>query len=195
MGNVREQKGLLIAQQENTIKETNEGWIVQSTSKKSIKYKIKQLGNRKLCNCKYFTKNNIKCKHIYAVEYKFNPELKPEIKNIKKTYSQDWVAYDKAKTQESKLFKLILLELLETYFKHEPTKGKRTPNKERVMMMALKVYYNIDFRKCQGLIEEFVNKKVSYKSLSNFFEDESLSKILDDLILITALPLAAMETT
>lgn len=36
---------------------------------------------------------------------------------------------------------------------------------------------------------------ISSKSLANFFEDETLSPILDDLILITALPLASMEKT
>ena len=54
-----------------------------------------------------------------------------------KTYSQNWVAYDKAKTKESMLFKAMLLELLETYFNKEVKRGKRIPNKDRLFMMAL----------------------------------------------------------
>ncbi len=110
-------------------------------------------------------------------------------------YTQDWVAYDKAKTKESILFKAMLSELLHDYFAYETKQGKRICNRERLFMMALKVYYNADFRKCQGLIEEFTGRKVSYKSLCNFFEDETLSAIIDDLILITALPTAILETT
>ena len=115
-------------------------------------------------------------------------------KTIRPTYAQDWIAYDKAKTKESALFKAMLWELLESYFKLESKKGKRISNKDRLFMMALKVYYNTDFRKCKGLIEEFTGKSVSYKSLCNFFEDESLSSYLDDLILITALPTVGLET-
>jgi len=114
---------------------------------------------------------------------------------MKQIYSQDWIAYDKAKTQESKLFKLFLSELLDIYFKQEIKIGKRISNKDRLLMMALKVYYNTDMRKCKCIIEEFTGKKISYKSLSNFFEDESLSQILDDLILISSLPTANLETT
>ncbi len=110
-------------------------------------------------------------------------------------YTQDWIAYDKAKTKESILFKAMLWELLEGYFPNEIKQGKRILTKDRLFMMSLKVYYNTDFRKCKGLIEEFTGKKVSYKSLCNFFNDKQLSQILDDLILITALPTASLETT
>jgi len=110
-------------------------------------------------------------------------------------YTQDWEAYDKAKTKESYLFKYILEDLLKHYFIDDNPKGKRIPSKIRILMMSMKVYYGISFRQCKGLIEEFTGKCVSYKTLSNFFDDKDLSQVLDDLILITALPLASMEKT
>lgn len=110
-------------------------------------------------------------------------------------YTQDWKAYDKAKTRESFLFKYILQDLLKHYFLNDNPKGKRISQKQRILMMAIKVYYNVGFRQCKGLIEEFTGRRVSYKTLSNFFNDESLHKVLDDLILITSLPLASMEKT
>lgn len=114
---------------------------------------------------------------------------------MKQTYSQDWIAYDKAKTREVIYFKTLLFELLDIYFKKSTTNGKRVSNKDRLFMMALKTYYNMDFRKCKGLIEENTGRDISYKSLCNFFNDEALEPMIDDLILITALPLSELEIT
>ena len=120
----------------------------------------------------------------------------------KETYSQKWKEYDAAKTNEDILFKKILQELLFLSIEEPPVKNGRRPYslKDRLFSMAIKIYYNSDLRKAESILKElknlhYIEKVPSYRSIDNFFNSEQLSKILDDLILITAMPLAQLETT
>lgn len=115
---------------------------------------------------------------------------------VTKTYQQDWPAYDKAKTQEHILFKKFLNELLDIYFKAEVKKGKRFTNRERIFAMCIKIYNNSPLRKAKGILQETNNERTpSFRSLCGFFNDPNLSNLLDDLILISSLPVAMLETT
>ncbi|MFH1590904.1 MAG: transposase [archaeon] len=116
-------------------------------------------------------------------------------------YSQDWSAYNAAKTSEDGLFKRLLAELLFLAVE-EPIQGRGRPKvlvRNRILSMCLKVYYRSDLRKAVSILKElqgsYIGRAPSFKSLDNFFNDEDLSKLLDRLILITALPLASMERT
>lgn len=111
-------------------------------------------------------------------------------------YTQDWAAYDRAKTKEPILFKSILDELLRIYFKESRKFGKRILPKDRIFMMAMKVYHNSSLRKSKGMLDELYGGKApSFRSICGFFNDIELEQYLDDLILITAMPLAALEQT
>ncbi|MBT4174853.1 transposase [archaeon] len=120
----------------------------------------------------------------------------------RKQYPQKWNKYDEAKTNEDQLFKRILIELLEKAIENQqPTRGRRPIDKRtRIFCMCMKVYYRSDLRKCTSLLKEwkrlnYIDKAPCFKSIDNFFNDESMSDVLDDLILITALPLAKFEDT
>lgn len=126
-----------------------------------------------------------------------------KIKKEKKTYPQDWEAYDKAKTNEDQLFKKLLEELLILTIE-EPIKigagRKGFTVKEKLFCMCIKIFYRSDLRKTTSILKElqrlnYINKAPSFKSIDNFFNDKSLSEILDNLILISALPLANLEET
>ena len=122
--------------------------------------------------------------------------------SVKKKYTQNWPAYDKAKTNQDILFKSLLQELLFLAIEEDkPRRGRKAySTRNRIFCMAVKVFYRSDLRKCQSMLKEFkrlnyIQKVPCFKSIDNFFNDERLSKILDDLIFITALPLASLETT
>ncbi len=102
--NVRELRGLDIANR-YTIKQENGFWFVPSASGKSNRYKV--CLNSQKCTCPDFEIRRQKCKHIFAVEFSFEQDFLSELatKEIpqiykpvpkRKTYKQDWVAYDKA---------------------------------------------------------------------------------------------------
>ncbi len=130
------------------------------------------------------------------------PEPSKEIKKPKPTYPQDWPAYDKAKTNEDGLFKGLLHELLSACVEEPIHKVGRKgyTRKEKLCFMCIKVFYKSDLRKSVSILKELKNSKYidrvpSFKSIDNFFNDKSLSEVLDDLILISALPLASLEET
>ncbi len=125
-----------------------------------------------------------------------------ETKKPKPTYSQDWQAYDKAKCNEDGLFKGLLHELISACIEEPIKKAGRKgyTRKEKICFMCIKVFYKSDLRKAVSILDELKNSKYidrvpSFKSIDNFFNDPSLSEVLDDLILISALPLANLEET
>ncbi len=130
------------------------------------------------------------------------PEL-PKIEPKKKpTYPQNWQAYDKAKTNEDGIFKGLLYELLSTCVEELAHKSGRKgfTKKEKLCFMCIKVFYKSDLRKTVSILKElknsgYIDRVPSFKSIDNFFNDKSLSEVLDDLILISSLPLANLEET
>jgi len=118
----------------------------------------------------------------------------------KKYPSQDWKAYDLAKTNQDISFKKLLQELLLLAVEEDKPKSGRTgySKKDKLFCMAIKIFYKSDLRKCESMLKElkrlhYIDKVPCFKSIDNFFNDESLFKVLDDLIFISALPLANLE--
>lgn len=122
---------------------------------------------------------------------------------VKANYSQDWSAYDKAKTNQDILFKKMLQELLFLTLQEDtiPKRGRKAySKKDRLFAMCIKVFYKSDLRKCQSILKElknlhYIEKVPCFKSIDNFFNDAEISKILDELIFISALPLSNVEQT
>ncbi len=131
-------------------------------------------------------------------------------KNLLKTYvprnkicNQRWPEYDLAKTNEVIFVKRCLQELLTIYLSETniPKLGRKGYSiKDKIFCMCIKVYYQCDLRKSTSVLKElkalnFIEKVPCYKSIDNFFNDKELNKILDDLILISSLPIASIEET
>jgi len=126
------------------------------------------------------------------------PNLAP-----RKTYPQDWPAYDAAKTNESVLFKQLLADLLLLAIENDTPSGTGRhgfDTRTKLFSMCIKAYHKADLRKTESILKEATHLRVigkvpSYRSIDNFFNDHRLNKLLDRLILITALPLALVEKT
>jgi transposase len=130
------------------------------------------------------------------------PPKPPLVPSPKLTYSQDWPAYNAAKSSEDPLFKQLLLELaLASQPPLKPSVG-RTGYLcwEKVLSMAVKEYYKSDLRKAESILKSLAQAKViprvpNFRSIHNFYNDEELTPVLERLILVAALPLAAIEHT
>jgi len=123
----------------------------------------------------------------------------PKAYSTKKTYTQNWKAYDLAKTNETILFKRLLNQLL-YHAKLENTNNKGYNIEEKIFCTAIKTYSNSALRKTQSMLQEsrqlgYINKVPSYKSLCNFLNDDTLLPILDRLITLTTMPLIHLEKT
>ena len=128
---------------------------------------------------------------------------KKKIGPLDKKLTQNWPAYDLAKTNEFSFFKQLISELLFLGIEEDkiPKKGRRAYSmKDRLFIIIIKVYYKSDARKTVSILKElkkqgYIYKVPCFKSIMNFFNEEKISKIFDDLILMSSLPLAKFEDT
>src|SRR4051812_41281773 len=108
----RQERGLELAKALR-VRRNGDAWIVASDSR-GEPYTVK-LGEpaHTTCTCSDFDLSRKDCKHIYAVRYyyafestgRWVPDPDPsEILDPKKTYPQNWPAYNQAQTHEKDLF-------------------------------------------------------------------------------------------
>jgi hypothetical protein len=104
-------------------------WLVPSRNRAGLKYHVKLDGEKSTCTCPDFVTNNKLCKHIYAVifhtEYPktvfVDAQPLTPVKKKKKTYKQNWRAYNESQTREKEFFLRLLKGLCET-IPHESQK-------------------------------------------------------------------------
>jgi hypothetical protein len=108
---VRLERGMMIAAQTRIIRK-NGFWIVPSTTGNG-NYRVTLTPPSPvvpMCNCPDFEARGQKCKHVYAVEFVVKRETGTDgsetvtktitVQTKRKTYKQNWRAYDKAQTTE-----------------------------------------------------------------------------------------------
>src|SRR5882672_12387576 len=106
----REQKALEIAAKSKLIRK-GDTWLVPSQAGPK-KYTVDPNPQEPHCTCPDFEARQLRCKHIFAVEYTIQREYTDDGKTqtmtetvtVKKTYKQEWSAYNKAQTNEKALF-------------------------------------------------------------------------------------------
>lgn len=157
------------------------------------------------CTCPDFNHRRIKCKHLFAVEYMLTKETDREgnvtITQTKKvTYSQNWVAYDNAQTQQKELFLKLLNDLCKGIPQPIYVFGRpKLPISDMVFSSALKVFTTFSLRRFEtdmkiakekGLIDRVPH----YSTVALYMENEELTPIIKQLIKVSALPLKSVES-
>lgn len=206
----REQKALLIAATMKLVRLLKDGstWIVPSQSSKG-KYRVDiDVPN---CTCPDYEARREKCKHIMAVEYTMQREQgivendeSTEVIDIaqatkRRTYKQDWPAYNKAQTHEKDLFQQLLHELCSGIVQPEHKKGRR-PLLYRDMLFSsvFKVYSTMSCRRFMSDLREvqakgYVSKLMHFNSIFKYLELQCMTPLLHDLITYSSLPLKTIE--
>jgi transposase len=118
----------------------------------------------------------------------------------RKTYSQNWPAYNAAQTSEQDKFQELLRDLCSGI--QEPATQRRgrpsLPLSDAVFSSAFKVYSCFSGRRFMSDLREshrrgMISRVPCYNSIFNYFEDEGLTPILLELIHQSSLPLASIE--
>lgn len=110
-----------------------------------------------------------------------------------------WSAYNNSQAQEGRLFKILLRELCELLEGKDDRMCKRPlPISHRIYCMCLKVYLGKSSRRTHSFLEESKNLGhialvPHYNSVTNYFNDASLKKVINYLIEISSLPLVQVE--
>ncbi len=205
--NVRELRGLDIANR-YTLKEENGFWFVPSSSGKSIRYKV--CLNTQKCTCPDHEIRRQKCKHIFAAEYYFEKDFLKDLTADeitlpqayvppRKTYKQEWKAYNKAQTSEKANFQLLLAELCKGIGEPAQYNGRpRLPLEDMLFATVFKVYSTFSIRRFETDLRDakakgFITATPSHASTARYFGMEMLTPYLKMLIEETSLPLAEIE--
>jgi transposase len=208
---IRQQKGLQIAQRAN-IRREGRLYIVPSQSGRG-RYKVD--AEKRQCTCPDYDFRREPCKHLYAVEVVIEKArttatttdaqgattttTTETVKVTRKTYRQEWPAYNAAQTQEKRLFQYLLNQLCQGVGEPAHYNGRPPlPLEDVIFAMAFKVFSTIsgrrfmtDLRDAQG--KGYLSALPSYNTIFRYFESEMLTDYLKMLIEESSLPLRAIE--
>jgi transposase/predicted nucleic acid-binding Zn finger protein len=208
---LREQRGKEIAAM-GAVKKTSKGdvWTVPSQSGRA-NYSVDLAGEEPKCSCPDFELRGKPCKHVFAVAYTVveqqNCDGSTTITETvtvtatkRKTYRQNWPAYNAAQTQEGDKFQALLRDLC-IGVPNPPAKNGRPPLplSDAIFSATYKVYSTMSQRRFMSELREaqergFITKTPHFNCISNALENPKLTPILRALIMQSSLPLKAVET-
>ena len=202
----REIKALQIAA---TSKLTRKGdtWIVPSQAGHG-EYKVNADPESPRCTCPDFEFRNAPCKHVLAVEYTLQREQKPDgstvvtetIKVTRKTYSQNWGAYNLSQTREKSEVQALLYELCKTLPEPQQRTGRpRLSLADIIFSSCYKIYSTVSGRRFSTDLREakqrgYLTRLPHYNSVFRYLESEALTPYLYALITLSAKPLQSIES-
>jgi transposase len=204
--NIREQKGLQIAQRAH-IKRDGNLWLVPSQSGHG-KYKVD--AEAESCSCPDYDFRRQPCKHIYAVQVTIEQTkttvtengkttTTETVKVTRKTYAQVWPAYNAAQTHEKSYLQYLLHQLCQGVGEPAQMNGRpRLPLEDMIFAMVFKVYSTVSARRFMSDLRDahgkgYISKLPCYNSIFNYFESDMLTPYLQMLIEESSLPLASIE--
>jgi len=202
----RQEKGLQIAATTKLVPEGNM-WLVPSQAGKG-KYVVDADANQ--CTCPDFEARQTTCKHIYAVSFTIERETTADgqtvvtetLKVTRKTYTQNWPAYNAAQTHEKSELQALLYELCRNIPEPEKRKGRGRPQlplSDMIFSATYKIYSTVSGRRFATDLREakqrgYLSHLPHYNSVFNYLESESLTPYLNELITLSAAPLKSIES-
>lgn len=182
-------------------------WVVPSQSKAAKSYLVNLEKNT--CTCEDFATGTPKCKHMWAAEVvskregddQFEPpaihSLQPP---VRKTYRQNWPAYNKAQINEKSLFKALLFDLCRPLTSPVGVNGRpRIPLADITFAAVFKVYSamsarrfikELDAAKEQG----YISREICYNSMLRHFYYDEMTTTVRKLIEESSYPLVEIES-
>lgn len=202
----REQKALEIAAKSKLTRK-GDTWQVPSQAG-TKKYTVDPNPQEPHCTCPDFEARQLRCKHIFAVEYTIEREYSDDgqVESVtetltvtKKTYKQDWPAYNKAQTNEKAHFLAFLYELCSGVEEPVQTFGRpRLPLADIIFSAAFKTYSTVSGRRFVSDLRDakakgYLSKLPSYNAIFDYLKMASLTPYLKQMIADSSLPLKSLE--
>jgi len=205
----REIKALQIAAK-TQLKRKGNVWFVPSQAGHG-EYEVRPDPQAPRCTCPDYEFRNARCKHIVAVEYVLMREEKPDGSTVvtetvtvtsRKTYPQDWKAYNAAQTHEKSELQALLYELCRNVPEPEKRKGRGRPQlplSDMIFSSTYKIYSTVSGRRFATDLREakqrgYLTRLPHYNTVFRYLESEALTPYLKELITISARPLQSIES-
>lgn len=159
----------------------------------------RRVGIRKLVNRRKQILYCKDCKRKFDVPV--NPQLKDNpVKGLRKTYSQNWSAYNASQTQEKTVFLQLLSELCARFEWPEQETGRpKTLLSDLLFSVCVKSYDTFSSRRltselnlCQR--QELIESVPHFNTVLHSQQSEKLTPCLRELVRLSALPLAEVES-
>ena len=208
-GQPRQQRGLEIAATAK-IERKGTAWLVPSQSGKG-RYTVIPHDDTPHCTCPDHENGGHKCKHLFAVEYVLRRESNSDgtvtvtetmtvQQSVRKTYVQDWRAYNAAQTNEKQRFLELLRDLCSGVTEPERQRNgrPRLPIQDVIFAACYKTYSTLSARRFMSDLRDaqakgFISKTPHFNSIFNYLENPALTPILREMITETSLPLKGVE--
>ena len=161
------------------------------------------------CTCPDFELRRQPCKHVQAVAFWLALEngvsdagpIAPPTVPARKTYRQNWTAYNAAQTSEKARVELLLKTLCEGIAQPPRKAGPGRPSiplRDPIFGATMKVYSTVSGRRASTDIRDCAERGSMttvphYNSLFRTMEDPATTAILTSLIEASAAPLAEIE--
>jgi transposase len=202
----RQEKGLALSRDKRIRNVNGPTWAVPSQTDDASAYLVNVLAGT--CTCPDFELRRSKCKHVFAVEFVRIVETAPDgsqtvtesVKVTRKTYVQDWPAYNRAQSAEQDTVRALLRGLCDGIATPaHPGRGpKPIAYSDAIFGMAMKVYSGMSARRATGDIkacaaEGHITRAPSYNAILAAFDRPEFTPILVSLIEESAKPLATVE--
>jgi transposase len=205
---MRELKGLEIAARCH-IGYKDGKWLVPSQSGKG-KYKVLLSADGDGCECEDFQLHRVPCKHIHAARlvrerdhHGKSPVIDMDAVPKRKTYKQNWSAYNLAQMTEKHRLQILLHELCQGI--EEPirdpkkTGRKPVPMADQLFACAFKIYSTFSSRRFACDLNDahgkgYLSRPIHPNKVNHFLENPELAPVLSSLILRSSLPLRVVES-
>jgi transposase len=205
----REHRGLEIAAK-CRIKRNGFFWMVPSQSGPG-KYSVVLDADEPHCTCPDHETRGVECKHIFAARFTLEREKHADgsetvtetiqvTETVKRTYPQDWPAYNAAQTCEKRLFQTLLHDLCSKVEDQPQRLGRpRLPLSDSLFAAIFKVYSTVSGRRFMCDLSDaqergHINRLPHYNSIFAIMEDADVTPILKAMVETASLPLKAVET-
>ena len=198
----REERGKLIFEN-GRIAKRNNFWVVGSQTSFRA-YKVSFAKEEPKCNCPDCELRHKKCKHIYAVEYYLKREIDEkgkitETRGVRVTYGQQWSAYNKSQLSEKLVFMRLLRDLCNNIENPVYEFGRPTlPFADMLFASVMKIYTRFSLRRFMSDMQiakqmKLIDNVPCYSTISNFMNRKEVKPLLENLIVISSLPLREIE--
>ena len=200
----REERGRAIAEKSGQIQKVKDNQYKVRSQSGNGSYEIKIGKNGAECSCPDFQNRHMPCKHILGLRYYLEVQKDTPkgtvTEKVHLTYAQAWSAYNAAQTEEIKIFDALLKDLVKAIPEPEQTMGRpRLSIHENLFCAIQKVYSQLSSRRAHSLFQhaverEQINHAPHFNAPSKFLNDEEVTPVLHELVTLSALPVAGLET-
>lgn len=203
----RQERGRELARDRRIKRVEGETWFVPSQTKNGGGYVVNM--SARTCSCPDHETRMVKCKHMFAVEFTQTVEVEQDgsttvtetVKVTRKTYAQDWPAYNAAQCAEKETVSVLLRGLCDGIVTPpHPGRGpKPMPLCDAIFGMAMKVYTTMSGRRATTDLEAcadagYMRRAPRYNTIFDYFEKTELTPILTMLVEDSGAPLACVES-